>query len=90
MGKKTALRLVLYLLKQPEHQVERLADSLTRLKTEIQYCQRCGNVAEAEMCNICSNNMRDQQLICVVEDLRDVMAIENTGQFRGYIIYLAD
>jgi len=83
IGKKSAMRMVLYLLKQQQTDVTRMGDAIIKLRANIKYCNRCGNVSDAEMCNICSNPKRNQQLICVVEDLRDVIAIENTGQFNG-------
>lgn len=83
IGKKSAMRMVLHLLKQKEFDVTRLGESIINLRTQIQYCGRCGNVSDANVCNICSNSKRNQQLICVVEDLRDVLAIENTSQFNG-------
>lgn len=83
IGKKSAMRMVLYLLKQQEQDVVRLGEAVIKLRTQIQYCTRCGNVSDAGLCNICANPKRDQQTICVVEDLRDVLAIENTNQFNG-------
>src|ERR1043166_3450987 len=83
IGKKSALRMVLYLLKQQEQDVRRLGETVIRLGENIRFCERCHNVSDMPVCNICSNPKRDQQLICVVEDLRDVMAIENTSQFQG-------
>ncbi len=83
IGKKSAVRMVLHLLKQQEQDVTRLGESLIRLRSQIKYCNRCGNVSDLVLCNICSNPKRDQQLICIVEDLRDVIAIENTSQFNG-------
>lgn len=83
IGKRTALRLVLHLLKQPKEQTVFLSDSLVNMRTEIKFCDSCHNISDVDICEICSNTKRDQQLICVVEDVRDVMAIENTGQFRG-------
>ncbi len=83
IGKKSAMRMVLYLLKQKEQDVIRLGESVIKLRTQIQYCTRCGNVSDAAQCNICNNPKRDQHTICVVEDLRDVLAIENTNQFNG-------
>lgn len=83
IGKKTALRLALFLLKNnPEH-TERLVQALHRLRSQIQYCQQCHNIADAAHCNICSNPHRDKGLICVVENLQDVIAIENTSQYKG-------
>jgi len=83
IGKRTALRLVMYLLKRPESEVAHLADSLIRLKTELQLCEVCGNVADSKICDICSNPARNKSIICVVEDFSDQMAIEGTGQFNG-------
>lgn len=83
IGKRTALRLVLHLLKQPKEQTTRLANSLLNLKDNIKFCKNCHNISDVEVCEICSNPRRDESLVCVVEDIRDVMAIENTGQFLG-------
>jgi recombination protein RecR len=83
VGKKSAMRMVLHLLKQEEKDVVKLGESVIRLRTNIKYCSRCGNVSDAALCNICNNPKRNQHLICVVEDLRDVIAIENTAQFSG-------
>ncbi|MFA6261209.1 MAG: recombination mediator RecR [Bacteroidia bacterium] len=83
IGKKTAMRMVLFLLKESEQDVNRLGESIIRLRSQIRYCTRCGNVSDSGLCNICASPKRDQQLICVVEDLRDVIAIENTSQFNG-------
>ena len=83
IGKRTALRLALHLLKQPPTQTERLAASLVSLVNEITYCKQCHNISDTEICDICANIHRDSSLLCVVEDVRDVMAIENTGQYNG-------
>lgn len=83
VGQKTALRLVLHLLNQPTNEVMRFSDSLTKLKSEICYCTICNNISDQAICEICSAVKRDKGLICVVEDTRDVMAIENTNQFNG-------
>ncbi|MEL6534764.1 MAG: recombination mediator RecR [Bacteroidota bacterium] len=83
IGKKSALRLVLHLLKQDEVITEALTTALEKLRTEIQYCQRCHNVADEPLCSICQSHRRDHSLVCVVEDLPDVLAIENTGQYQG-------
>ena len=83
IGKRTALRLVLHLLKQPEDHTKSLSDSLVNLRTNIKFCQNCHNISDTELCEICANPNRDRQVICVVEDIRDVMAIEGTGQYRG-------
>lgn len=83
IGKKSALRMVLFLLKQDEGAVSKMGESIIKLRKEIKFCKRCYNVSDLELCNICGSQKRDQQLVCVVEDLRDVMAIENTNQFNG-------
>ncbi|MEP2059456.1 recombination mediator RecR [Maribacter litoralis] len=83
IGKRTALRLVLHLLKQPEQRTNNLATSLVDLRSKIQFCENCHNISDTALCEICANAKRDDSLVCVVEDIRDVMAIENTGQFRG-------
>jgi len=83
IGKRTALRLVLHLLKQPKEQVGFLAQSLVKMREEIKFCKSCHNISDVDVCEICSNEKRNHQIVCVVEDVRDVMAIENTGQFRG-------
>ncbi|MGY5850226.1 recombination mediator RecR [Salegentibacter sp. F14] len=84
IGKRTALRLVMHLLKQPEAQTQNLASSLSKLRSEIKRCKNCFNISDTELCDICANPARDKTLVCVVEDIRDVMAIENTGQYRGH------
>lgn len=83
IGKRTALRLALYLLKQPEEQAFQLADALRKMREEVRFCRECHNISDAEVCDICANPLRDGAVLCVVEDIRDVMAIENTGLFRG-------
>jgi recombination protein RecR len=83
VGKKTALRFVLHLLKKETQEVNQFAESLQLLKSEIKYCSNCYNISDKEICDICSNPSRDEKLICVVQDIRDVMAIENTGLYRG-------
>jgi recombination protein RecR len=83
IGKKTALRMVLSLLKKDVTDVNRLGKALIDLRSEIQYCTKCGNVSDAALCNICSNPRRDPYTLCIAEDLRDIMAIENTNQFNG-------
>jgi len=83
IGQKTALRLVLHLLNQPQSEVEKFSNSLLILKRDIRYCIECHNISDHELCQICSSVKRDKSLICVVEDTRDVMAIENTGQYQG-------
>ena len=83
IGKRTALRLVLHLLKQPREQIELLSSALTTMRNDIQYCKECNTISDDEICGICSSGSRDKSLICVVEDVRDVMAIENTGMYKG-------
>lgn len=83
IGKKTALRLALHLLKQPVEQTLELSGALKKLREEVQFCRQCHNISDAAVCGICSNQMRDHSMVCVVEDVRDVMAIENTGLFKG-------
>ena len=83
IGKRTALRLVLHLLKQPKEHTGFLSEALINMRNDVKFCESCHNISDVEICEICANSKRDQQLICVVEDIRDVMAIENTGQFRG-------
>ncbi|MCK6610647.1 MAG: recombination mediator RecR [Bacteroidia bacterium] len=83
IGKKSALRMVLFLLRQEEQLVRKMGESIIALRSEIKYCKKCNNVSDTDLCNICSNPKRDASLICVVEDLRDVMAIENTAQYQG-------
>ena len=83
IGKKTALRMVLHLLKQDESATENFSQVIARMRKEIKFCQRCHNVSDADICSICANSMRNQRVICVVENIRDVIAIENTQQFSG-------
>ena len=83
IGKRTALRLVLHLLRQPKEQTDQLSKALQLMKSEIKFCKNCQNISDVELCEICSNTFRNEEIICVVEDIRDVMAIENTGSFRG-------
>ncbi|PQJ19954.1 recombination mediator RecR [Tenacibaculum sp. SG-28] len=83
IGKRTALRLALYLLKQPSEQTKYLTEALNLLKKEVKICKKCHNISDSEICNICVNPQRNSSLVCVVEDVRDVMAIENTAQFKG-------
>ena len=83
VGQKTALRLVLHLLNQPAADVAGFSNAITRLKNEIRFCQVCRNISDLPVCEICASVKRDTSLICIVEDTRDVMAIENTGQYNG-------
>ena len=83
IGKRTALRLVLHLLKQPTEQTQFLSNALTTMREEIKFCASCHNISDVDICEICNNQKRNQKIICIVEDVRDVMAIENTNQFKG-------
>jgi recombination protein RecR len=83
IGKRTALRLVLHLLKQPTEQTHYLSQALTTMREEIKFCKSCHNISDMDLCEICNNPNRNHKLICIVEDVRDVMAIENTNQFKG-------
>lgn len=83
VGRKTALRLVLHLLRQPDKDVEAFAGALTRLKQEVKYCRVCHTISDQEVCPICQSHSRDKHTICVVENVQDVMSIENTGQYNG-------
>jgi recombination protein RecR len=83
IGKRTALRLVLHLLKQPVEQTQYLSQALTTMREEVKFCKNCHNISDVEVCEICSNTSRNHKIICIVEDIRDVMAIENTNQFKG-------
>lgn len=83
IGKKTALRMVLHLLKEPEDTTKIFTESIARMRTDIKFCQTCNNIADGEICSICANPSRKKELICVVENFRDLITIENTGQFSG-------
>jgi len=83
IGKRTALRLVLHLLKQPTENTRYLSEALTTMREEVKFCSSCHNISDVAVCEICSNANRNHQIICEVEDIRDVMAIENTQQFKG-------
>ena len=83
IGKRTALRLVLHLLKQPIENTNYLTESLQVLRTDVKSCEKCHNISDTALCEICNNPKRDSTIVCVVEDIRDVMAIENTSQYRG-------
>jgi len=83
IGKKTALRLVLHLIKQDSAEVNQFSETIARMREEIKFCSRCHNISDAELCNICSNTGRKQEILCVVETIRDVIAIESTQQFNG-------
>lgn len=83
IGRKTALRLVLHLLKQTDADVASFTDAITTMKRDVKYCRVCHNVSDSELCPICADSRRDSSLVCVVENIRDVMAIENTMQYHG-------
>ncbi len=83
IGRKTALRLVLFLLRQDKEVIGRFGETILRLKEEIRYCKSCNNISDKEVCDICASTHRDHSLVCVVENPQDVMAIENTGQYHG-------
>ena len=83
IGKRTALRLVLHMLNRPKSQTTALAEALGELVEEIKFCKKCHTISDTAICDICNNSLREQDLVCVVEDVRDVMAIENTGQYKG-------
>ena len=84
IGKRSALRVVLHLLRQPKIQTQGLSQSLVQLREKVQYCQNCFNISETPICGICRSHSRDSSMICVVESIEDVMAIENTAQFKGH------
>ncbi len=84
VGKKTALRFVLHLLRKDENSVENFSDAILRLRKDICFCKNCHNISDKDICEICSNEKRDNSTICVVQDVRDVMAIENTGLYKGH------
>ena len=88
IGKKSALRLALHLLRQPSSQGIALGSAIQTLVTDIRYCKDCHNFSDSEICDICSDEKRNDELLCIVEDVRDVMAIENTGKFRGKYLVL--
>jgi recombination protein RecR len=83
IGKRTALRLVLHMLKQPKSQVLALSEALQNMRNTIKFCKSCNNISDVDVCEICANPHRNDKIICVVEDIRDVMAIENTSSFKG-------
>jgi recombination protein RecR len=83
IGKKTALRLVLHLIKQDVSEVSQFSEIIARMRNEIKFCSRCYNISDTVLCNICSNTMRKKEMLCVVENIRDVIAIESTQQFNG-------
>jgi len=84
VGKKTALRFVLHVIKNDKQQAENLSNLVLKLKTDLKFCEKCHNISEHVICEICSNPSRDASIICVVQDYRDIMAIENTGLYKGH------
>ena len=88
IGKKSALRLALHLLRVPESQGMALGKAIQKLVTDIKYCQECHNFSDEDICEICSNHKRNDEVLCIVEDVRDVMAIENTAKFNGKYLVL--
>ncbi len=84
IGKKTALRLSMHILKQDNAYANNLGEAIIRLKEEIKYCSKCYTISDSEICEICSNPLRESSTVCIVENIKDVLAIENTGQYRGY------
>ena len=83
IGKKTALRLALYILREDQSYAENLSKAIERMRKEIVFCKKCNNISDTDICEICSNHKRDENTICVLEDTRDVLAIENTSQYNG-------
>lgn len=83
VGRRTALRLALHLLRQPQENVARFGNAFIRLRSEIKYCRECGMISDSETCTVCSDSHRDKSVICVVESFRDVMSVEQTGEYRG-------
>jgi len=83
IGKKTALRLALHILKEDESYAENLGKAIIKMRNEIKFCTKCNNISDSQICEICANNKRDENTVCVVEDIRDVLAIEKTSQFNG-------
>jgi recombination protein RecR len=84
VGKKTALRFVLHVIKQEKHQTDNLSKLINQLKTDLKFCHKCHNISEHEVCEICSNPARDEKIVCVVQDYRDILALENTGLYKGH------
>lgn len=84
IGKKTALRLAIHQLNQPKEEVERLANALIEMKNEIKLCKKCHNISENDLCDICSSNKRDESVICVVESVKELLAVEATSQYNGH------
>jgi len=89
IGRKTALRLVLHMLKRSPQEVDDFTGAFKKLMENIQYCTTCKNLSDSKLCSICANPKRDRSVVCIVEDIRDVMAIESTQQFSGYHLWMA-
>ncbi|TPE42599.1 recombination mediator RecR [Pontibacter mangrovi] len=83
VGRKTALRLALHMLKQESEDTLSLAEALVKMRTEVKHCKECHNISDTEVCSICANPLRDRSMLCIVSDIRDVIAIENTSQYKG-------
>ena len=83
IGERTALRLALHLLRQPAEQVSALSESIDRFRREVKYCKKCNNLSDTDICPICADSSRDKSIICVVEQVKDVLSIEHTGQYKG-------
>jgi recombination protein RecR len=83
IGRKTALRLVLHLLKQPVDEVSRFGNAIVQLRNEVKFCRECNNISDSDICRICNDHGRDHSVVCVVENIKDVMSVENTSQFHG-------
>ena len=83
VGKKSALRMALYLLKRDEHETVELSQAILTMRTDIKFCKQCYNISDSDLCNVCSSPSKDQSVVCVVKDFQDVLAIENTGQYNG-------
>jgi recombination protein RecR len=83
IGKKTALRLALFILKEEEAFAENLSSAIVKMRKQIVFCKKCHNISDSDVCEICANHKRDENIVCVVEDTRDVLAIENTAQYNG-------
>lgn len=84
VGQKSALRMVLFLLKQTESDTVALSQALLKMRTEIQFCEKCFNISDAKLCNVCNSPSKDERIVCIVKDFQDVIAIENTGQYNGH------
>jgi len=84
VGQKSALRMVLFLLKQTESDTVALSQALLKMRPEIQFCEKCFNISDAKLCNVCNSPSKDESVVCIVKDFQDVIAIENTGQYNGH------